>query len=826
MAYANLTRTFAPSLLAAVVAGVACHSSSKSSSPSGPTGVVARFDVTTNPTPNFLDVPFPSDIYLQNGQVMTIPGVEALVTQNAPFITHELAKMDGFSRIALAMFYVDDYAAPLDDNGNVGTAMLDPTTFPADEAACVADSSSMFLIDLEATDPAQARVTCRAMVHQDYIDPQTRELAVVGPARGVVLDEGHHYAAVLTNRVKTTDGRTLQPSADFQAVASGASSAPAVYTAAYTTVAADLASALATDGAQILAIAPYTTNAMSKALYALRDKLEQASAPALEFDAGSMAPMQPAVFGQPVNGALPAGFTASLDDWLGVVASGAKLPDGSDDPDANLPVRAHDKIAVVGTGVFTAPNYLQHYQGATYGTLDEATFATDASGNILPAPDAPTDSIWVSFAVPMTPMPPGGYPTVIYQHGLDGSREDFLDIANTLCNAGWMVAAIDSITFGARAPESNWQVDKASDYAASPGAKYAGPDGFGDANSKGLHNGSLDLFGNLLDLGAVRDQFRQSEIDTAQLVKVLRSSPDLTALAWNGTTPKIDAANVAYIGMSLGSIEGAAAAAIEPGVKNWVLNVAGGGLIEELATHGPVIANNLNEAAGFNFAFLEASLDESHPLVNLVQAIVEPGDPLSLVGNLVLHPQPLVGQPTTARNVLQFEVIYDELVPNEADEALARAGGWGLAQPNVGSNSGILDYKDFANDITRARAERRELSRHTPGRRHRDHRAGVARHARQQHDRLVRAARVLHPVRELRDGLAVRPPRRRPVVHRERSLPADAGDPGRLPEGWVRRDGPRRCRGSDRRPGARSRRRHVHRRRRRSAVQPQGALTV
>ena len=199
----------------------------------------------------------------------------------------------------------------------------------------------------------------------------------------------------------------------------------------------------------------------------------------------------------------------------------------------------------------------------------------------------------------------------------------------------------------------------------------------------------------------MRDQFRQAEFDTAQLVKVLRASPDLSALAWNGVTAKIDTTRIAYVGMSLGSIEGAAAAAIEPHVSLWTLNVGGGGLISELGTHGPIVGTLLAEAAGFNFAFLEASLDEGHPLVNLVQAVVEPGDPLSLVGNLVLHPQPLVGQPTQPRNVLQFEVIYDEWVPNEADEALARAGGWGLAQPNVGSNAGILDYKNLGNDIWR-----------------------------------------------------------------------------------------------------------------------------
>jgi dienelactone hydrolase len=696
-------RSFAPLLLALVpLVPSACSSSSKGGGGGGngsPTGVVARFDVTTNPVPNFLDVPFPSDVYLSGGKVTTIPGMDAIVKQSSPFIASELAKMDGFSRIALALFYVDDTTAPLDDNGNVAYATLDPSTFPAGEAACSADTSSMFLVDLDATDPSKARVACRALYHQDYQNSTLRSLATVGPAQGVVLDEAHHYAAVLTNRVKAADGRPVQASEDFAKVQSGDASAPAVYAAAYAKVTAALSGALASDGAQVVAIAPYTTNAMSKQLYTLRDSLEQATTPPLTFDAASMAPMQATKFAQPVNGTLPAGFTASLDDWLGVTTK--KLADGSDDPDTTLPVAAHDKIAVVGTGVFTAQNYLKNYPAADYGTLDNATFTTDAGGNIVPAADHPTDSIWVTFAIPTAPMPAGGYPTVIYQHGLGGSRDDIFQIANPLCNAGWMVVAIDSITFGARAPEAEWQVDKASDFAGSPGSKYSGPDGLGDADKTGAHNGSTDLFGTLLDVGAVRDQFRQAEIDTVQLVKVLRSSPDLSPLAWNGITAKIDPNNIGYVGMSLGSLEGAAAAALEPHVKLWTLNVGGGGLISELATHGPIVGTLLSEAAGLNFGFLEATLDESHPITNLIQGVVEPGDPLSLAGNIVLYPQPLVGQPTSPRNVLQFEVLYDEWVPNEADEALARAGGWGLASPDVGSNSGILDYKNLGNDTWR-----------------------------------------------------------------------------------------------------------------------------
>ncbi len=686
------------SLLVALSAACGSSSSSGGPSPAAATGPIVRFDLTTSPTPAFMSVPFPSDVYLQGGKVV-VPHMDAVVKENSQFVSHELAKMDGFSRVALSAFYVDDTSQPVDANGNPVYAKLDPTTFPADEAACMADTSSVFLLDLEATDPTKARVACQGMYHRDVNSPSSRTLAAVGPARGIVLAPAHHYATVLTSRVKTTDGRALLASSDFQKVQKGSSSAPAVYTQAYTKVASLLSGALAKDGATIVGIAPFTTHDMDKQLFTLREGIESAAAPTLKWDTASMAPMSPAVFAAPVSGALPSGATASLDAWLGVATK--KLPDGSDDPDATLPVDAHDKIAEVGTGVFQATNWLTHYQGANYTVVDTATFSTDASGKIVPAPDAPTDKIWVSFAVPAAPMPSSGYPLVIFQHGLGGSREDFLQIANPLCAKGWMVAAIDSITFGARAPEAAYQVDKLNDFSSSPGATYTGPDGFSDAVG-GTHNGSTDLFGTLLDVGAVRDQFRQAELDTAQLVKVLRSSPDLSGLVLgNGAPPVIDASRIAYIGQSLGSLEGAVAAAIEPRLSSWVLNVGGGGLITELGTHSPIVGLLLAEAAGLNFAFIQGTFDEGHIAMTLIQTVVEPGDAIIYASDLVTSPQPLAGQPTKPRNILQTEVLYDEWVPNEANEALARAGGWGLAEPNAGSNAGILDYKNVASNKAR-----------------------------------------------------------------------------------------------------------------------------
>jgi hypothetical protein len=285
-------------------------------------------------------------------------------------------------------------------------------------------------------------------------------------------------------------------------------------------------------------------------------------------------------------------------------------------------------------------------------------------------------------------MPPNGWPIVIVQHGLGESRADeAFNLANTFNGAGWMVAAIDSVTFGARAAEPEYQVDKVNNFA-SGGGTYAGPDGLADAVN-GATNGPNDFFGELLDMGAIRDQFRQAEIDTAQLARVLASDPDLTTLATGTTRPHIDATKIAYFGNSLGAMEGAAAAAIEPLIQSWVLNVAGGGVMIELAPHAPLIADLDLVLAGTQFGSGHDHLDESHPLMNLLQTAVDPGDPLDFASYVVTSPGTVSTKTLTPKNILQIQVVYDEYVANEANEALARGLGIGMATPNVGSNGGV-----------------------------------------------------------------------------------------------------------------------------------------
>jgi hypothetical protein len=702
-----MRRHVVPALfLAAPVMLAAACSSTKSSAPDG-NGPTARFTLAGDAAPKFLDVPFPTDAYLANGKVIDpVPGLDTFFKSNGNFVTHELAKLNGFGRIAMALFYVDDLAGEKDDQGRPPFADIDPASLPIDEAACVTDASSVYVVDLEATDPAQARVPCRSTFHDDsHHLSKTRPMVAVGPARGIVLSEGHKYAVVLTSRLKDKKGNAVAASADFAKIAAGKGEGPvaSLYATALDKVRAALGTALATDGATIVSMAPYTTSDMTKEIFKLRDTLDDAPAPTLAWDAETVAPMGAVKFAKKTGDALPAGFTASLDEWLGVVDPKAKLADGTDDPDGDLPVHAHDKIAALGTAVFKVPNYLQVKPGG-YDEIDHATFAYDAAGNIVPAPEKPEAKIWVSISVPDAKMPPEGFPAVVVQHGINGSRAYLLELANVLASKGWIAVAIDSVTFGARAATLKYQVDKTTDYATAPGATYTGPDGISD-EVDGSRNGSFDLFGGLKNVGAIRDQFRQSGLDAVQLVRMLKAGPDLSPLKTGDTVPKVDPTRIAYLADSLGAMEGTIAAALEPSVRGWAMNVVGGGLFPELAANSPSISFQLSAAGALNFGLTGDYFSESHVFVTLAQTAVDPGDPLSYAQYLVKSPQPLKGASTKPRHVLQIQCLFDEVVSNEANEAYARAAGFKVATPNVGSNSGIRDLKSPATNPRRVPLE-------------------------------------------------------------------------------------------------------------------------
>ncbi len=216
-------------------------------------------------------------------------------------------------------------------------------------------------------------------------------------------------------------------------------------------------------------------------------------------------------------------------------------------------------------------------------------------------------------------------------------------------------------------------------------AAYSGPDGFVD-----VPNGVNDFFGDLEDIGAIRDQMRQSVLDIEAAYDVIRNpSLDLGPLLLAVPGAKLDGSRVAFVGNSLGAIMGAIVAATDPKLSTFVLNVAGGGLMTEVGAYSPMVATDLNLAGIGLYKFNGARFSPSHPLVQLFQHIADTGDPLAYASQIVSQPATVNGTMNPPKNVIQIEVLWDEWVANEANEALARAAGFPIAVPNVGSNAHV-----------------------------------------------------------------------------------------------------------------------------------------
>ncbi|MFO0757589.1 MAG: hypothetical protein U0359_13925 [Byssovorax sp.] len=640
--------------------------------------IEARFELPAMGAPPFLDVPFPSDLYLDaKGHLTEIAGFDSYVPNNGSFLAAGLAPLDGFGTNAGAIFEIDDVSGAMPV-----AAAIDTKSLPQSEADSTSATASAMIVDLEATKAEDALVPARADYHDDTtIGAKTRPLLVVFPALGVVLKENHAYAMVLTTAIKTKDGHPLAPSATFAAIRDGkqrTTNAEKAYGGVVDKLAA-LVPALA-DKTKIAAVAAYHTGSGAKELVDLRADQIKAVPPNLSWDPAKIAPMGPGLF---AKAPLPNGFTATLDDWLGTPDT---LAGGGDDPaDDQTNGRAHGAIGAIGTAVFDAPNYLVE-SPLGYNDPTHHTFARDADGKPIKNPDKLTSKVWMTIALPSSAVPAKGYPVVLVQHGIGGDRSVLLSIADTFAKRGWATAAIESVTFGARAAEPLNSNDFKAGFAWSLGAgAYNGPDGFVD-----LPNGNTDFFGSLKNLGSLRDQMRQSVLDIMVASDVLKTPAlDLGPLKDAVPNAKLDTGKVVFLGNSLGGIMGSMVAAVDPGLMTFALNVPGGGLMTELGSTSPGIASSLKLAATLNFGFAKGRFAPSHPLLHIIQHIVDPGDPLSYAGHVVNDPLTINGAKNPPKSVLAFEVLFDETVSNDANEALARAMGLPLAKPNVGAMSKV-----------------------------------------------------------------------------------------------------------------------------------------
>ncbi len=165
------------------------------------------------------------------------------------------------------------------------------------------------------------------------------------------------------------------------------------------------------------------------------------------------------------------------------------------------------------------------------------------------------------------PMPAGGWPTLVFGHGLGSSKESAVVIASQLANAGFQAIGIDFVAHGSRAILVD---DSAADGCDTSVNGGTGPDPTVD------HQCFAPPLS--VDLGTTRDNIRQTVLDLQQVVAVLKACGPTGGCG----ALVADPSRIVYMGISLGGIIGSTTTAADPDIKEAVLNVAAVGLADIL----------------------------------------------------------------------------------------------------------------------------------------------------------------------------------------------------------------------------------------------------
>jgi hypothetical protein len=275
------------------------------------------------------------------------------------------------------------------------------------------------------------------------------------------------------------------------------------------------------------------------------------------------------------------------------------------------------------------------------------------------------------------PTPAGGWPVVIYQHGITEDRATLALIADATAAAGYVIVGIDLPLHGIMPNDPLYALSPTNPANAALPAPFkvgeptfnvdyinnttqaAGPDGTPDPS--GQH------FINLSSTLTSRDNLRQA---VANLIALTRAVPTLN-LDGNPATDDINENNMRFLGWSLGGIVGSAYAGT-PGaapIRSVALFAAGCGIMETLRQspgYAPVLNNGL-AAAG-----IPTGSSIYWEFVHAAQAAADSGDGCNYAANWVSKPtlmQMIQGTPGDPAKPT------DQAVPNSSTLRLANLLG-------------------------------------------------------------------------------------------------------------------------------------------------------
>ena len=391
----------------------------------------------------------------------------------------------------------------------------------------------------------------------------------------------------------------------------------------------------------------------------------------------------------PANVVLSFSFsTQSTVDTLAAVAATATAKPitvhntGLTTKQANAALFGHANIYV---GTLTIPYYLSRTAPLT-GYWQGGPSPLDASSHSLtrfnPLPLA-TETIQIPLLVTVpnasatagAAKPAGGWPAMIFEHGIGRNRSDMLAVADGLADAGFVTVAIDLPLHGI--------TDRTNPlYASGANPLYAGLslpatgsiertfdlDVVNNTTGAPGADGQIDASGssyiNLSSLLTQRDNLRESAADLITLTHSV-SAMNLDA----DPAGDINGAQIHFVGHSLGAIVGGVYLGVTPSSAVGTGTLAmPGGLITQLLLDSPTFAPRI--IAGVQAQGLQQGTTLFAQFFRDAQTAIDSGDPINFIAAAAaghpLHVIQVVGGGSS---------LPDQVVPNSATQRLIDVAG-------------------------------------------------------------------------------------------------------------------------------------------------------
>ena len=275
-------------------------------------------------------------------------------------------------------------------------------------------------------------------------------------------------------------------------------------------------------------------------------------------------------------------------------------------------------------------------------------------------------SAWVqAFGGP----PTGGWPVVIFGHGITRNRTDMLALAEPFADAGFVVVAIDHPLHGLTEP--NPAIDPTGIFFQAGAERTFDLDVINNVTFAPGPDGIIDISGffAFLNLGnplTVRDAWRQGAADQIALARTI-GIIDVDGNGSPNDAADLDGNRVHYVGQSLGSIIGINTLTHSTEFRSATLGVPGG-FILQLALDSPAFGPLVTSI--FASQGLTAGTSLFNNTIRDIQTAADGADPWNFAAGAL-------GQP-----VHMIEVLNETTIPNSATERLIDAMGLpGISTP-------------------------------------------------------------------------------------------------------------------------------------------------